>query len=175
LRAQLDAHSEQVFEITITCTSDRPQERATSYDAAVALAERSVREGERLKCDIVTSHERLNSWLERSTADINMLLTCTPTGVYPSAGVPWFDTTFGRDGIITAMECLWLSPNIARGVLTFLAATQATQIDIERDAEPGKILHEARRGEMAALGEVPFGRYYGSVDATPLFVMLAAA
>jgi len=175
LRAELDGHSEQVFEITIICTSDIAQEHAMSYDAAVALSERSVREGERFKCDIVTSHERLNSWLERSTADINMLLTHTATGVYPSAGVPWFDTTFGRDGIITAMECLWLSPNMARGVLAFLAATQATKLDIERDAEPGKILHEARRGEMAALGEIPFGRYYGSVDATPLFVMLAAA
>jgi glycogen debranching enzyme len=175
LRTQLDGHSEQVFEITVTCLTDTPNDRAMSYDAAVALAERSLREGERLKCDIVTSHDRLNSWLERSTADLNMLLTHRPTGIYPAAGVPWFDTTFGRDGIITALECLWLSPNIARGVLAFLAQTQATRMDDENDAEPGKILHEARRGEMAALGEIPFGRYYGSVDATPLFVMLAGA
>ncbi len=174
---QLDGHSEQVFEITITCLTDgAPREQAMSYDAAVALAERSLREGERFKCDIVTSHDRLNLWLERSSADLNMLLTHTSTGgIYPSAGVPWFDTTFGRDGIITALECLWLSPNIARGVLSFLAHTQATRVDVESDAEPGKILHEARRGEMAALGEIPFGRYYGSVDATPLFVMLAGA
>jgi glycogen debranching enzyme len=173
--AQLDGHSEQIFEITITCITDRQREQAMSYDAAVALSERSLREGERFKCDIVTSHERLNSWLERSTADLNMLLTHTAAGLYPAAGVPWFDTTFGRDGIITAMECLWLSPNIARGVLLFLAETQATRVDAESDAEPGKILHEARRGEMAALGEIPFGRYYGSIDATPLFVMLAGA
>jgi glycogen debranching enzyme len=175
LSAELDGHSEQIYEITITCLTDSPTDQAMSYDGAVALAERSLREGERFKCDIVTSHDHLNSWLERSAADLNMLLTHTPTGIYPAAGVPWFDTTFGRDGIITALECLWLSPNIARGVLLFLARTQATHTDPEKDAEPGKILHEARRGEMAALGEIPFGCYYGSVDATPLFVLLAGA
>jgi glycogen debranching enzyme len=92
---------------------------------------------------------------------------------YPYAGVPWFSTVFGRDGIIVAMETLWLAPSIARGVLQFLAETQATEVDESREAEPGKILHELRHGEMANLGEIPFARYYGSVDATPLFVMLA--
>ena len=97
------------------------------------------------------------------------------TGPYPYAGVPWFNTPFGRDGIITALECLWVRPELARGGLSFLPATQATLADPARDAEPGKIMHETRNGEMAALGEMPFGRYYGSVDATPLFVLLAGA
>ena len=104
-----------------------------------------------------------------------MLITDTEHGPYPYAGVPWYSTVFGRDGIITAMECLWMNPHVALGVLGYLADTQADKDDPEKDAEPGKILHETRIGEMAAAGEIPFGRYYGSVDSTPLFVMLAGA
>jgi glycogen debranching enzyme len=109
----------------------------------------------------------------QSAADLAMLMTDTPQGSYPYAGIPWYSTTFGRDGLITALQMLWWRPDVARGVLQRLATYQAKTTDPLADSQPGKILHEMRRGEMAVLREVPFGLYYGSVDSTPLFVLLA--
>src|SRR5690606_983936 len=126
-------------------------------------------------CRVVTADAQFNAWLEQSLQDLNLLLTEVPEGQYPYAGIPWYSTYFGRDGLITALMTLWLNPRIARGVLGYLARTQATELDYDRVAEPGKILHEARFGEMAALNEIPFGRYYGTVDATPLYIVLAGA
>ena len=147
--------------------------RIRSYAEALAETEGDLAAFRRDVCTLRTANPQFDEWLNRSLADLHLMITRTAHGPYPYAGVPWFSTAFGRDGILTALECLWLDPQLARGVLAFLAATQARERDAERDAEPGKILHEARGGEMAALREVPFGVYYGSVDATPLFVWLA--
>lgn len=122
---------------------------------------------------ITSSNPIFNEMVCRSMSDLAMLTTETPQGPYPYAGIPWYSTTFGRDGIITALQMLWCDPRVAKGVLQRLAAYQAQDHDLLADAQPGKILHEMRGGEMAALNEVPFGLYYGSVDSTPLFVLLA--
>jgi glycogen debranching enzyme len=122
---------------------------------------------------VYTSNEQFNHWVNRSHSDLISLLAQTPDGRYPYAGVPWYNTAFGRDGIITAYETLWFAPNIARDVLIFLAKNQATEKSTFSDSEPGKILHEMREGEMVATNEIPFGKYYGSIDSTPLFVTLA--
>ncbi len=158
--------------LTVGCgeTSDNPP---TPFLRGLLAAHRELRAASRDMTTIETSNELFNEVLCRSAADLCMLMTDTPEGRYPYAGIPWYSTTFGRDGLITALQMLWCDPRMAHGVLRRLASFQAKEYDAVSDAEPGKILHEMRRGEMAALGEVPFGLYYGSVDATPLFVLLA--
>lgn len=119
------------------------------------------------------SDPRLQKWFDRSREDLALLTNHYDTGPYPCAGLPWFATPFGRDGIITALQMLWADPRLAKGVLQYLAARQATASNPVRDADPGKIMHETRFNEMSRLGLVPFGLYYGGVDTTLLFVMLA--
>ncbi len=169
---QLVPKQRYAIAITVHCrVGDRPIE--TRLTTAIRAARRSLMVAAHQAAALRTSSSITNEVLCRAMADISMLVTDTPHGPYPYAGVPWFSTAFGRDGIITAMETLWMYPALARGVLRFLAANQATTHDARRDAEPGKILHETRKCELARLGEVPFAQYYGSIDSTPLFVALA--
>jgi glycogen debranching enzyme len=161
--------------IAVSCEEDGIEEAASENNFFRAY--RDTRRARRTAtADIATissSNETFDEVVCRATSDAYTLITQNDLGPYPYAGIPWFSTVFGRDGLITAMLMLWMDASIARGVLRTLAATQATGSDPQSDAQPGKILHELRHGEMANLREVPFRRYYGSIDATPLFVMLA--
>jgi glycogen debranching enzyme len=166
----LDPGETRPIFLAVSCD---PSSRAPPFLRGLIAARRELRRSARHCTAVETSNDRFNEMLCRSAADLAMLMTDTPQGRYPYAGIPWFSTTFGRDGLITALQMLWWSPDVARGVLRRLAAFQAKKTDPYADAEPGKILHEMRGGEMATLREVPFGLYYGSVDSTPLFVLLA--
>lgn len=144
------------------------------FRAATARARFAMRAKRRHGATVYSSGRVFNDWMQRARADVALLTTELPTGPYPYAGIPWFSTAFGRDGVISALQMMWLNPGLARGVLAYLAAHQATETSPFSDAQPGKIMHETRKGEMAALAELPFGRYYGGVDTTPLYIHLAA-
>lgn len=174
-RFSLRPQDQLVLQAAVACERGSSAARLLLFEDARSESEREVGRFRAWSCHLRSSNGQIDAWVDRAVSDLHMMTTALPTGPYPYAGVPWLNTPFGRDGIITALECLWVRPGLARGVLGFLASTQATRLISEEDAEPGKILHESRGGEMATLREVPFGRYYGSVDATPLFVLLAGA
>ncbi|KJS01182.1 MAG: amylo-alpha-1,6-glucosidase [Desulfobulbaceae bacterium BRH_c16a] len=171
----LHVRQEKELFITISCQYDDIPVLRLDYTQALDRNKREFLRQREKTTEISTSHQQVNEWLSRSFTDLRMLTSTTRFGRYPFAGVPWFSTPFGRDGIITALQCLWIDPHLARGVLGFLSDKQAQEINYEQDAEPGKILHETRTGEMAALDEIPFRNYYGSVDSTPLYIILADA
>jgi glycogen debranching enzyme len=175
LDLSLQPQQEVTFDVTVACERQPVMSRLLAFDEARTEAESDLERYNAWSCHLHTSNGEINAWVSRAVSDLHMMTTELATGPYPYAGLPWFNTPFGRDGIMTALACLWLRPSLARGVLAYLASTQATEVIPEQDAEPGKILHEIRNGEMAVLKEVPYGRYYGSVDATPLFVLLAGA
>jgi glycogen debranching enzyme len=123
---------------------------------------------------VETDNPLFDRILKRSFDDLRMLLMREREETFFAAGVPWYVALFGRDSIITALETLAYDPAIASNTLTLLAKYQGQRTDAWRDEEPGKILHELRVGEMADLHEVPQTPYYGTVDATPLFIVLLA-
>ncbi len=122
----------------------------------------------------VSGDASFKSWYERGLLDLRMLMTDFGTGSFPVAGVPWYAVPFGRDSIIASLQMLIANPDITRGTLLTLAAHQGERVDPARDEQPGKIMHELRAGELTRTGEVPFGPYYGTIDATPLFLNLAS-
>ena len=153
-----------------TAASLFPESPSVRADEAAA----AYHAWERGTAAIDSDHELFNLAIARSTADLRLLVNegPGPGERYVAAGVPWFTTLFGRDALIVSLQSLAFRPQIAIETLGVLAARQATAVDDWRDAEPGKILHELRTGEMARAGELPFSPYYGSVDSTPLWLIL---
>jgi glycogen debranching enzyme len=171
----LSANGRNELLVCIGTERERTAVNRRSFRHAAARARLAMRARMRRGCQPHSSARLFNEWLQKSQADLAMLISDLPTGPYPYAGIPWFSTAFGRDAIVTALQTLWLDTSLAQGVLRFLAQHQATETSSFQDAAPGKIIHETRKGEMTALRELPFGRYYGGVDTTPLFVLLAGA
>jgi glycogen debranching enzyme len=125
--------------------------------------------------EITSNNVFFNRLLTRSMHDLAMMCAETSDGLYPYGGIPWYVCPFGRDGLITSLEFLPWFPEVARGTLAFLAHYQGTKVDDFTEEEPGRILHEYRRGEMANCREIPFIPYYGTIDATPLFLITLEA
>ena len=163
-------------EIGVAIAVDRPAGpgRGSTQQSMLSVGESHSRWKES-STHVLTGNEMFNAALDRSIADLRVLWTDRGPGLsYISAGVPWYDTLFGRDSALAAMMSLAVRPELARDVLRCLTRLQGKVVDPTREEEPGKIVHEVRRGEMANTGDVVFGRYYGSIDSTPLFVLLAA-
>jgi glycogen debranching enzyme len=151
--------------------SDRPRPVATE------AAEAAHRAWLATSASITTTNAAVARAVKRALTDLRLLVCSGPAPGerYIAAGVPWYSTLFGRDSIITALQLLSIRPQVARDTLTLLARLQSREVDDWRDAQPGKILHELRTGELAAAGEIPHTPYYGSVDATPLWLILLGA
>ncbi len=158
--------------ITIALDDHEPQITQINRFDAISEQHREWIEG----CtQVVTDNEFFNRVMARSLSDVRMLWTQNPAGEgYPAAGTPWFDALFGRDSCVLATQMLAYRPDVARSTLRLLAQWQGTKLDPAHDEEPGKILHELRFDELSRAGELPYGPYYGSIDSTPLFLMLIA-
>ncbi len=165
------------LEIRITGGTDGEKSRTFSappanFDRGLAARRSAIEKSQASWAQLSASNELFDSLLTRSQADLTSLISQSIDGTFIMAGIPWFATLFGRDSIITTLGLLPFNPHVAALTLRTLARIQGSQVDEARDEQPGKIVHEVRGGEMAATGEIPFGRYYGSVDSTPLFLWL---
>jgi glycogen debranching enzyme len=176
----LERYQNVEFEIGVTgnisdSTRSHGRVKSRTFDDTLGKRRMDVAQYHAEWTQISASNELFDSLLQRSAADLASIINHSAEGTFIRAGTPWFASLFGRDSLITALSLLPFNPQIAVGTLTTLAGVQGTQIDTTRDEQPGKIVHEMRFGEMAATNEIPFGRYYGSVDSTPLFGYSAVA
>ena len=164
-------------EITVVASAacqPAPPPAALGYGEALRRRRAVTEPLDRGGTEVRSDHDLFAVWVARSRRDLHLLLTETPDGFVPYAGIPWYVAPFGRDALISALQVLPFEPALAAGTLRFFARHVGRVDDAFTDQEPGKIVHELRRGEMAACREIPFIPYFGSVDAPPLFVMLLA-
>jgi glycogen debranching enzyme len=173
-RLSLGPYQTRLVSLTVDPVTGDERPPEVEFDIAVHRLRRSYEEWERDCTRLVTDNELFNELLDRSLRDLRALATRTDGGEIIQAGIPWYATVFGRDSLITSHQLLSINPRPARETLRFLARHQGTKVDDWRDEQPGKILHEVRRGELAGAGIVPHTPYYGSVDATPWFLIVFA-
>jgi len=171
-RLTLGPYQTKLLGFTIEPISGTETPPALEFDVAVHQLRRSYEEWEQASTQVITDNELFNELLDRSLRDLRALYTETEDGHIIAAGIPWYVTIFGRDSLIASHQLLSINPRPARETLAFLARHQGTQVDDWRDEQPGKILHEIRRGELAGAGVVPHTPYFGSVDSTPWFLVL---
>jgi glycogen debranching enzyme len=144
------------------------------FDDALLALQRSYRRWNDHLTTIKTDNAFVDrGLLRRSQMDLRVLVEEFDTGLLPMAGIPWFSAPFGRDALITSIQTLMINPEIARGTLRYLAAHQGKRVDLVREEEPGRVLHEIRYGELANLRQIPHTPYFGSIDSTPLFLVCA--
>jgi glycogen debranching enzyme len=171
-RLRLEPTQTEMLALTVEPRVANHRPPVKPFDVAMHELRRSYESWERSCTRVWTDNQLYNSLLARGLRDLRALLTPTRHGNLPAAGIPWFVAPFGRDSLLTCHQTLLLNPDLTRTTLEVLAAFQADEVDEWRDAQPGKILHELRQGELAGAGEIPHTPYYGSIDATPLWLLL---
>jgi glycogen debranching enzyme len=172
-KLQLDARETKVINFCFKPSVGTERRRTLSFDTVSSMLHRSYGSWEIDSTKITTDNELFNSVLERGQRDIRQLLTESSLGTTMAAGVPWFVAPFGRDSLITCMQTMMVNTSPSYETLRMFSDLQGTVLDGWRDEEPGKIMHEIRHGELASLNEIPHTPYYGTADATPLFIILA--
>jgi glycogen debranching enzyme len=175
LRLEVPVNHSRFLSISIEPVVDGHHPERVGFEAAVERTRRSYESWDQSCTRIQTDNTLFNALLQRGVRDLRALMTPTKDGEVVAAGIPWYVAPFGRDSILTCYEILMINPEPARELLKLLGALQGREVDPWRDEEPGKILHEVRQGELAIGHYVPHTPYFGTVDATPLYLMLAAA
>ncbi|MFC4075673.1 amylo-alpha-1,6-glucosidase [Salinithrix halophila] len=174
LRIPLSLAPGEEQEVTLTYLLSVGEEtmKAVQQEEAFNAFRRAGEEWDHLCPQVYSDSSDFNAMYRRGLADMRMLLTDVGDGLFPVAGLPWYAVPFGRDSLIAAWQSLAVRPEWAKATIRTMARYQGEKVDEWRDEEPGKILHEIRYGELAVTGQIPFTPYYGTVDATPLFLLL---